>query len=168
MQPLSTTFLIERPLIYASLYDLGVVVFGSEGLARLSTGDDRDEFDKLRVRHETAQATKLLIENAVLLRNLLDSGSWPIDAIHEIRIERRPEKDVGILRVPGNPEQGLSFREACNKIIHAEQVSFGMKTLSGKLACLDGVVELHGKRGRQTWVAEIQLSDFIRMAVRQL
>jgi hypothetical protein len=168
MEALSTTFLIERSLLYTSLYDLGVVVFGSEGLARLSSGDDRDEFDKLRARHEIAQATKLLIENAVVLRNLLDSGRWPMDPIHEIRVDGRPEKDVGVVRVPGTAQQRLSFREACNKIIHAERVSFGMKTLPDKMACLDGVVELHGKKGRQTWVAEIQLSEFIRMAVRQL
>lgn len=54
MQAFSTGLLIDRPLIYATLYDLAAVVFGSEGLARLSTGDDRDEFDKLRVRHEIA------------------------------------------------------------------------------------------------------------------
>jgi hypothetical protein len=47
MQAFPTALLIERPLIYSSLYDLAAVVFGSEGLARLSTGDDRDEFDKL-------------------------------------------------------------------------------------------------------------------------
>src|SRR5690349_2549788 len=120
MEALPTAYLVERPLIYASLYDLSAIVFGSEGLAQLSTGDERDEFDKLRVRHETSQATKLLIEVAVVLRNLLDSGSWPMDVIHEMRIERRPETKVGILRVEGAAEEDLSFREACNKLIHAE------------------------------------------------
>ena len=67
MEPLPTAYLVERPLIYASLYDLAAIVLGSEGLAQLSTGDARDEFDKLRVRHETSQATKLLIEVAVVL-----------------------------------------------------------------------------------------------------
>ncbi|MFP3693475.1 hypothetical protein, partial [Burkholderia sp. SIMBA_048] len=71
MQAFPTAMLIEQPLIYASLYDLAAVVFGSEGIARLSTNDERDEFDKLRVRHEIAQATKLLIEVAVVFRNLL-------------------------------------------------------------------------------------------------
>lgn len=168
MDAYPTALLIERPLIYASLYDLAAVVFGSEGLARLSTGDDRDEFDKLRVRHEIAQATKLLIEIAVVLRNLLDGVKWPMDPIHENRIERRPAIEVGVLRETGNSESTLNFREACNKIIHAERVSFGMTTLPEKMAHLNGKVELHGTKGRRSWTAEIRLADFVRMAVRQL
>lgn len=168
MQVLPTSFLIERPLIYASLYDLAAVVFSSESLAKLSTGDDRDEFDKLRVRHEIAKATKLLIEVAVVMRNLIDSQDWPQDVIHEARIARRPETKVGALSEAGKNESELSFREACNKLIHAEKVSFGMSSSQDKLSHLDGTVELHGRKNRQPWVAKIQVADFIRMAVRQM
>lgn len=168
MEAFPTNLLIAHPLIYASIYDLAAVVFGSEGLARLSTGDEHDEFDKLRLRHEIALASKLLIEIAVVLRNLLDNGNWPIDPIHEIRVSARPETQVGTVREATANESTLSFRDACNKLIHAERVSFGMKSLPGKMDCLNGMVELHGRRGKRSWVAEIQLSDFIRMAVRQL
>ncbi len=168
MDALPTTLLIERPLIYASIYELSTIVFGSEGLANLSTGDDKDEFDKLRIRHEVGQASKLLIEIAVVLRNFIDSGSWPMDPIHKIRVERRPETNVGVVREENKKEKTLSFRQVCNKIIHAENISFGMKEISGKMNCLDGSVELHGRRNKDTWVADIQVADFIRMAVRQL
>ncbi|GHF91399.1 hypothetical protein [Thalassotalea marina] len=168
MNAFPTALLIERPLIYASIYELSTIVFGSEGLAKLSTGDDKDEFDKLRVRHEIAQASKLLIEVAVVLRNLIDSDSWPMDPIHEIRVERRPEINVGVVRKGSKNEKVLTFRQACNKIIHAEHISFGMKEMPGKMKCLNGSVELHGKRNKDTWVADIQVADFIRMAVRQL
>jgi hypothetical protein len=168
MEAFPTSLLIERPLIYASIYELSAIVFGSEGLARRSSGDDRDEFDKLRVRHEVAQASKLLIEVAVVLRNLIDSGSWPMDPIHETRVQERPEVCVGLVREINKNEKELSFRQACNKLIHAERISFGMKPMPGKMDHLDGTVQLHGKRKTQTWVADIQLSDFIRMAVRQL
>lgn len=168
MDALPTAVLIERPLIHATLYDLAAVVFGSEGLAHLSTGDDRDEFDKLRVRHEIAKATKLLIEVAVVLRNLLDGERWPLDPVHEGRIDRRPEQSVGVLHVAGAAESSLSFREACNKLIHAKRVSFGMSDLPEKMAYLDGTAELHGAKGDKDWVAHIDLSAFIRMAVRQL
>ncbi|MBL4747004.1 MAG: hypothetical protein JKY08_11650 [Flavobacteriaceae bacterium] len=143
-------------------------MFGSEGLAQLSTGDDHDEFDTLRVRHEVAQASKLLIETAVVLRNLGDSGSWPMDPIHEVRVQKRPEMCVGVVRDTKRGENKLSFREACNKLIHAEHISFGMKSMPEKMNCLDGTVELHGTRGKSSWVVDIQLCDFIRMAVRQL
>lgn len=168
MQAFPTSLLIEPPLIYASLYDLAAVVFGSQGLAHLSTGDERDEFDKLRVRHEVAQATKLLIEVAVILRNLLDGGHWPRDVIHEIRVDRRPEINVGVIREGAKAETSLKFRDACNKLIHAKQISFGMATLSDRMNFLDGTVELHGDRQGKNWVAKIRLADFIRMAVRQL
>ena len=168
MQAFPTTLLIERSLIYASLYDLAAVVFGSEGLARLSTGNDSDEFDKLRVRHEVAQATKLLIEVAVVLRNLLDCGNWPLDVIHETRVDGRPETDVGVILEGTKEELNLRFREACNKLIHAKQISFGMATLPDRMNYLDGTVELHGDRQGSNWVAMIRLADFIRMAVRQL
>ena len=162
-----TSLLIDRALIYSSLYDLAAVVFGSEGIAQQSTGDDRDEFDKLRIRHEIGQATKLLIEVAVVLRNLLDGEQWPLDVIHELRVERRPERDVGTLET-ASKETTLSFREACNKLIHAKRVSFGIRELSGKTGCLDGTAKLHGTKAGHDWVARIELSEFIRMAVRQL
>lgn len=168
MEAFPTTLLIERPLIYASLYELSAIVFGSEGIAKLSTGDDHDEFDKLRVRHEVAQASKLLIEIAVVMRNFIDSEQWPMDPVHEIRVERRPEVSVGTVSVKDSDEKELSFREACNKLIHAERVSFGMIPTPEKMDSLDGTAKLHGRRGKQVWVANIQLSNFIRMAVRQL
>jgi hypothetical protein len=168
MEAFPTTLLIERPLIYASIYELSAIVFGSEGIARLSTGDDRDEFDKLRVRHEVAQASKLLIEIAVVLRNFIDSERWPMDPIHDIRAQGRPEVSVGVVLEKSSNEKELSFRDACNKLIHAERISFGMKSIPGKMDCLDGTVKLHGRRGKDHWVANIQVSNFVRMAVRQL
>lgn len=168
MQAFPTALLIERPLIYSSIYDLAAVVFGSEGLARLSTGDDHDEFDKLRVRHEVAQATKLLIEVSVVLRNLLDGDSWPSDVIHETRVDGRPDTDVGVIWEDTKKETSLRFRDACNKLIHAKHISFGMATLPGRMNFLDGTVELHGDWQGKDWVAKVRLADFIRMAVRQL
>ena len=167
-QSLPTPLLIERTLIHASLYDLAAVVFGSEGIASLSTGEDLDEFDKLRVRHEITQATKLLIEIAVVLRNLLDSGNWPLDEIHGTRVANRPETEVGVILEESKQETSLRFREACNKIIHAKKISFGMRSLPEQMDFLDGTVELHGDRQGRSWVAKIRLADFIRMAVRQL
>lgn len=168
MDAFPTSLLIERPLIYASIYELSAIVFGSEGLAKLSTGDNRDEFDKLRVRHEIAQASKLLIEIAVILRNFIDSGKWPIDPIHAISVEECPEMKVGKIKEEGKEDKELSFRQACNKLIHSERLSFGMQSLPGKMDFLDGSVELHGKREGQAWTANINVSKFVRMAVRQL
>ena len=168
MEAWSTTLLIERPLVYATIYELSAIVFGSEGLALRSTGDDRDEFDKLRVRHEVAQATKLLIEIAVVMRNFIDNESWPTDPIHDIRVNRRPEVNVGVVRIQSQSDKELTFRDACNKLIHADRVSFGMTSLSGKMDFLDGTVEVHGKKGKDLWIANIEISDFVRMAVRQL
>jgi len=167
MEAFPTTLLIERPLIFATIYELSTIIFGSEGLAKLSTGDNRDEFDKLRVRHEVAQASKLLIEIAVVLRNLIDSPSWPMDKIHEIHVKDRSEKSVGTIMV-NEKKSELSFRETCNKLIHAESISFGMNSIPNKMDYLDGNVTIHGKKQKKPWVAEVELSDFIRMAVRQL
>jgi len=136
-------------------------------LAQLSSGDDRDEFEGLRLRHEIAMATKLLIEVAVILRNFLDGGSWPMDVIHETRVESRPEMNVGVL-AEAEKERGMTFREACNKLIHSERASFGMSSLPGKMAHLDGTVELHGRKDGNAWIATIRIADFIRMAMRQL
>lgn len=168
MEKFSTPLLIERPLIYASIYQLSTIVFGSEGLAKLSTGGNHDEFDSLRVRHEVAQASKLLIEIAVVLRNLMDSSTWPMDPIHDIRVENHPELSTGVLTQVGKKPEELSFRGSCNKLIHADQISFGMSSLEGKLDFLDGTVMLYGKRGKHNWAANINVSKFVRMAVRQL
>jgi hypothetical protein len=120
------------------------------------------------VRHEVAQATKLLIEVAVVLRNLLDGGNWPLDVIHEARVDDRPETTVGIIWEGTKEQKSLRFREACNKLIHAKQISFGMATLPDRMSFLDGAVELHGDWNGKDWIAKLLLADFIRMAVRQL
>lgn len=168
MNPHPTSFLIDQSLIYSSLYDLAAVLSGSEGLARRSTGNARDELDKLRIRHEVGQATKLLIEVAVVLRNLLDGENWPLDVIHEMRVERRPERNVGVLQRLDRGETALSFRDACNKLIHSQRISFGMEELPGKTRYLDGTVEVYGSKAGQDWIAKIDLFEFVRMAVRQL
>lgn len=168
MEVIPTSLLIEKHQMQATLYELSTIVFGSEGLAKLSTGDDKDEFDSLRVHHEVSRASKLLIEIAVILRNLIDNSFWPKDILHKIRIESRNELSVGIICEANKAEKPLSFRQACNKIIHAESISFGMKEIPSKMRCLDGKVELHGKRNETTWIASIEVADFIRMAVRQL
>jgi len=168
MQSSPTALLIESALIYSSLYDLAAVVFGSEGLARLSTGDNRDEFDKLRVRHEVAQATKLLIEVAVVLRNLVDGGNWPLDVVHETRVDGCPETIVGTIQEETKEPKSLRFRDACNKLIHAKRISFGMAKLPERMSYLDGTVDLHGDWNGKEWIAKLSLADFMRMAVRQL
>ena len=104
-------------------------------MARISTGDDRDEFDKLRVRpcgwkttfsnnsaascHPRSTSrffgcqTGLFSTaiSTVVLRNLLDVGNWPLDVIHEARVDDRPETDVGEIQEGTKAESSLRFRD---------------------------------------------------------
>jgi hypothetical protein len=43
-----------------------------------------------------------------------------------------------------------------------------MSSIPNKMDYLDGTVTILGKKQKKPWVAKVELSTFIRMAVRQL
>ncbi len=58
----------------------------------------------------------------------------------------------------------LSLRVACNKLIHAELVSFERTALTSNINCLSPYLHLRGKNqaGTKSWRASISVYEFVR------
>lgn len=115
----------------------------------------------------TSEASRLLIEVAVTIRMLDDmAGS------HVVNVAA----NVGSIRT-GEDLRPLTLREACNKIIHASQVSFnlggGVTTYVNREGeevgecisyALPDALELRGERGGLSWSAELDIVAFVKVA----
>ena len=118
--------------------------------------DPDDQLAKLRsvfIAHQANEIPRLLISVAATLRAKLDDGSW-----------RAPEACVGwvapgTLADPGRHE-ALSIREACNKIMHAREVTPAPQTDNGGLQFIGALLTMTGERGEQQWCAELNLQAF--------
>lgn len=113
---------------------------------------------------------------------------FKLNAVHSILyiagmsriIEERSEKDLlrikkcGYLFEPINSDKrDLTFREACNKIIHAKSIDFlEQKTffnLSGgkkiEAVYFEAEVKLCGSKGKKEWKAVLDVVEFCRASL---
>ena len=66
---------IDIITIEREVYWLAAVFAASRTLHDLTPDEEEHEFDSLRLRFETSEASRLLISVAVMLRNLMDAGA---------------------------------------------------------------------------------------------
>lgn len=117
---------------------------------------------------------KELIEVCGLIRSLLDSESLKVD-----KTIAGVSNDFGILKDGKNTKTPLSFREACNKIIHSKKYSIELNRSSthpldnGKNGYnnstkdnfKDPKIIVIGERNGKNWTAEIDFLKFIDQAL---
>ncbi len=60
-------------------------------------------------------------------------------------------------------EQGLSLREACNKIIHATKIHFDVSENEIGVLYVNPHIYLYGKKFDKDWKAKLDVLDFARM-----
>ena len=110
--------------------------------------------DRLRNAFEPCELSLRLISVAVAVRNLMDTSL--IGPAHA-------QAPVGLLtrNCSGRQDQSdLTFREACNKIIHADEVELYSGAGNGSRP-VQPRIRLHGARRRETWVAQVDPHAFI-------
>lgn len=147
------------------VYRLFLVFAGDERIFDL-TGDDRE--DPLRLMRNDLFADEiihLLIGTAIANRIQLEH----MDAVRSgSSAEARKIADV----VCGNLEpdvlgdkgsQKLSFREACNKIVHAIHIVPDCGNPAENP--LTSGVKLRGHKGREAWVAYLNIPQYVRASV---
>lgn len=143
------------------IYQLACVFAASRELARWTKASEA--ISRLRNIFERAEAARRLIALAAMLRNTMDSWSK----------HRRDRVDkgagaVGIIKPNSNKpkeREPLYFREACNKIIHAEHINFDVSRRGAEEhPTLFPIVHLYGKRGDLAWKAELKIDQFVRVA----
>jgi hypothetical protein len=68
-----------------------------------------------------------------------------------------------------NKKKDLTIREACNKIIHANNIEFKFKYSqhgSKKIRYLAPEIILHGKKGKVSWKATMKILRFVDLALK--
>jgi hypothetical protein len=104
--------------------------------------------------YQAREVPRLLVSLAAMFRIKQTDGSW----------RAKPEYSVGWLCAGSeiDPECGelLTLREACNKIIHADQVESRYESAGERVHFSGTVYELRGKtQGGKPWVAELNLIE---------
>jgi hypothetical protein len=112
------------------------------------------------LRHD--QIIHLLIEIAILYR--IKDNQLPKEDIYQ---RARKKRIVGALYEPlGSKKQGLTIREACNKIIHAESINYDIKKLP-KLnrGYLYPRIYIYGRRFETDWKAILDIVKFCEYSI---
>jgi hypothetical protein len=143
--------------------DKAIVSKFEKGMTVLSSRED--PLDTLRLRVLEPLATKLLVETAVKNR-------WRADAIIETmpvlasgkRMDGPWLVQVGRLRIKRSWKR-LSLRDGCNKIIHAQHIEPEFRRGANSIPVLTGLIKTTGKQGKASWVAEINIYNYVRASL---
>jgi len=156
-----------KELLDLDLFHLLVVFLGSKAVARAADGQTRHPFAAMARSFERSEAARLLISVAVRVRGILDtspSAEW--------ELKRTAPRSVGTLSVVVSDSgrrarSALTFREACNKIIHARHITFDSR-LSGRTLHphIGPIVYLYGDQRGQEWKATLRIPEFVECAYR--
>ena len=114
----------------------------------------------LRQQFQEVEIGRLLLTIAAAVRNGMDQNP----ARAEYWMEGT-DNNVGTLTGEGREEEVLSFREACNKIIHCLSLNFHYVLEQPRRGtALEPLVHVYGFKSKQEWKATIRLNEFIRVA----
>jgi hypothetical protein len=136
------------------LYQLACTFAASQELTRLFVGHPSLRY--LVSVFQQSEAARRLVSVAAMLRNCLDTDS----AMNR----RHSNQDVGTLTTgaPAGVGSPLGFREACNKLLHAESIE--LSACGDDSLALSYQVVIEGSRGEQDWRAVLDVLRFIEVA----
>jgi hypothetical protein len=104
-----------------------------------------------------------LLTTAVILRawdDRLEQIEEPSEAVEHRRSKTcgTLEEDLGSGRVVG-----LTLREACNKIIHAERTTFDVEGV--EIRFINPVIYLYGSRRKEKWRAALNIIEYAEIGM---
>ncbi len=124
---------------------------------------------KLTLTYEISEVSRLLLEISIQVRNNIELGIVSnYSSIHSL------DSDVGLLfrDFGANPQSSivLSFREACNKIIHTKHINFELENAKSlnDYEHLNSIVYLFGDFHEREWKAELNVKRFLETLVGNL
>jgi hypothetical protein len=159
-------FDLNSATVMRDLYRLVTMVLADRELSTLAE-TEHEALARLRMQFIEDELVHLLIGSAVTnrlreehmraLREDPAEGFQPL--VH----------DCGLLKldVTVDCEIALTFREACNKIIHAEEIT--TETEQGEAYAFPVMprhIVLRGHRGQEAWEAHLDLVEYVRASVR--
>ncbi len=155
---------LNSATVLQDVYRLLSIVMGDQAVMRASEPGDRVR--TLRNRFIEDEFVHLLISTAVANRTQLEHMAGPRNDPDELSFSPL-EQDCGRLQqnVDAITRVPLNFREACNKIIHAESIT-AQTSGEPEHTPVGTTVALRGRSGKKTWLAHLDVVDYARGSVR--
>jgi hypothetical protein len=138
------------------LYQTACTFAASSELARLSK--DRPELGFIVRTFQLSEASRHLISLAAMIRSAMDTWSAPA--------EKNLKTPVGMLQanIDSDETGSLGFREACNKILHADSIELLSDQTGTDFVVLSYDVVLTGTKGERQWRATLNVPRFLAVA----
>lgn len=136
-----------------------ITIFGASNFLYSNFKKDNNDFFIRSKEFEKSEGSELLISIAVISRSYLDTSS----------VDNNFNKDCLVGKIIFNninKEEGLNFRESCNKIIHATNINFDIdKGNNIKDGYIKPIVYLYGSYKGKEWKATVNIIDFCKAAI---
>lgn len=155
---------LNSEIVLRDLYRLVSIVVGDPGLASL--GMAHDPLWQLRERFIEDELVHTLVSIAIANRIHLEHMQGPRDDEDELSF-RPISQQCGSLQ-PNIDQQRqipLSFKEACHKIIHAENI-VAQTEGAPESNPIGPYLTLRGTKNGKVWVAHLDLLDYARASVQ--
>lgn len=156
---------INSATVLRDAYRLLCLVMAEERIAKLSDSE-RDPLAELRDQFVEDELVHLLISTAIMNRAQDDHMSGPRHDAAELSFAP-PEHECGSL--VNNVEEAskagvpLNFREACNKIIHADHITAEIEQIEdAAYEILPLALVLRGRHGKNAWQASLNVPEYVR------
>jgi len=143
-------------------YRLICMFLASPRLAKLTAAPLDDPISQLRDEYELSEAAHHLVEIAFYCRTAQDHHL----KLYPLNIDWLTSR-VGTLKSPATSRRSevLTFREACHKLIHAEDISWEVHHEEGRWKrSLKPVVYLYGTKQKKQWKASLDVILFAKEA----
>lgn len=142
------------------IYQLACTIAASGALHGL--GKTHSGIRWLTKTFERSELSRRLIALAVTVRNMDEGNTLPNAKSPRVGTLIPDEKQ------PDNTEP-LNLREACNKIIHAQNVDFfpDIKDVNEDTPLFQ-TIELWGSKGGKHWIAKLDLIGFVEAATARV
>jgi hypothetical protein len=150
---------VSAEILDRDVYRLVTLFHASERLANTP-----ERVTKLRDMYQESEVCRLLLTIAVTARNNMDGN--PSRTAYWFDDE---DDTVGVLvkdLACSENIQKLSFREACNKIIHCDRINFDYIEEKPRMGdSLRPQVYLYGLLSQKNWKATLEIDKFSNMAL---
>lgn len=147
------------------LYRLFGIVLGDRQLTKMGI-EDSSAIRYLRDEYVYSELIRILTSTAIALRILFDQHQDVFAGVSE-----RPCGELFADWPKTQQPEGLTLREACNKIIHATKVHHDEQDLDPGYQLgvyLLPYVNLYGKKDGRDWKAKLSIIKFARFAASAL
>jgi len=117
--------------------------------------------ENLVVEYEFSEISRILLECAVQIRNQND-GDY-VNKEYKYSIDSIVGKLFENIKSTPQKYTNLTFKESCNKIIHAKHINFDLENAKStkEYDSINSTIYLYGDHNKKEWKAELDVCKFI-------